>query len=289
MLKSMTGYGKAIAEYKGKTFTVEVKSLNSKFLDLALRLPNGMREKEMEVRAEIGKMLERGKIELSINTDNGNQKNVSINKELAKAYYDELCALKKELNIESGDILRTIITIPEVLGSAKSQTDEEEVKALTEAIYKAIVACDDFRKQEGTLTANEITLRINSIKSLLPEIEKLDAPRLENVRNKLRGNLSEIISRNNLDENRFEQELVFYIEKMDFTEEKIRLLAHLNYFLETMNDANSPGKKLNFISQEIGREVNTMGSKANDAEIQKLVVQMKDELEKIKEQLGNIL
>jgi uncharacterized protein (TIGR00255 family) len=289
MLKSMTGYGKAIAEYKGKTFTVEVKSLNSKFLDLALRLPNGMREKEMEVRAEIGKMLERGKIELSINTDNGNQKNVSINKDLAKAYYDELCALKKELNIESGDILRTIITIPEVLGSAKSQSDEEEVKALTEAIYKAIVACDDFRKQEGTLTANEITSRINSIKSLLPEVEKLDAPRLENVRNKLRGNLSDIISRNNLDENRFEQELVFYIEKMDFTEEKIRLLAHLNYFLETMNDANSPGKKLNFISQEIGREINTMGSKANDAEIQKLVVQMKDELEKIKEQLSNIL
>src|ERR1035437_2374051 len=193
MLKSMTGYGKAIADYKGKTFTVEVKSLNSKFLDLALRLPNGMKEKEMEVRAEIGKMLERGKIELSINTDNSNQKNVSINKELAKAYYDELCALKKELNIESGDILRTIITIPEVLGSAKSQTDEEEVKALTEAIYKAIAACDDFRKQEGALTANEITTRINSIKSLLPEIEKLDAPRLENIKNKLRGSLSDII------------------------------------------------------------------------------------------------
>lgn len=285
----MTGYGKATTDYKGKTFTVEVKSLNSKFLDLSLRLPNGMKEKEMEVRAEIGKMLERGKIELSINTDNGNQKNVSINKELAKAYYDELCALKKELNIESGDILRTIITIPEVLGSAKSQTDEEEVKTLTEAIYKAILACDDFRKQEGALTANEITTRINSIKSLLPEIEKLDAPRLENVKNKLRGSLSDIISKNNLDENRFEQELVFYIEKMDFTEEKIRLLAHLNYFLETMNDANSPGKKLNFISQEIGREINTMGSKANDADIQKLVVQMKDEMEKIKEQLGNIL
>jgi uncharacterized protein (TIGR00255 family) len=289
MLKSMTGYGKAVAEYKGKTFTIEVKSLNSKFLDLSLRLPNGMREKEMEVRAEIGKMLERGKIELSINTENGNQKNVSINRELAKAYYDELCSLKNELNIESGDILRTIITIPEVLGSAKSQTDEEEIKALTEAIYKAIIACDDFRKQEGNLTANEITSRIKSIKSLLPEVEKLDAPRLENVKNKLRGSLSEIISKNNLDENRFEQELVFYIEKMDFTEEKIRLSAHLNYFLETMKDTNSPGKKLNFISQEIGREINTMGSKANDAEIQKLVVQMKDELEKIKEQLGNIL
>ena len=289
MLKSMTGYGKATAEYNGKTFTVEVKSLNSKFLDLALRLPNGMREKEMEVRAEIGKMLERGKIELSINTDNGIHKNVSINKELAKAYYDELMSLKSELNIESGDILRTIITIPEVLGTAKTHADEEEIKTLCDAIYKAIVACDDFRKQEGELTANEIISRINSIKSMLPEIEKLDAPRLENIKNKLRGNLFDIISKNNLDENRFEQELVFYIERMDFTEEKIRLLAHLNYFLETMNDATSPGKKLNFISQEIGREINTMGSKANDAEIQKFVVQMKDELEKIKEQLGNIL
>ncbi len=289
MLKSMTGYGKAVAELNGKTYTVEVKSLNSKFLDLSLRLPSGMKEQEMEVRAEIGKLLERGKIDLAINTDNGMQKSVGINTELFKAYYEELSVLKDELNIEGGDIIRTILTIPEVLSSPKKEMDEEELKIFKAAIYKAIEDCNDFRIKEGLQTANEITLRIDSIKSLLIEVEKFDAPRIEYVKNKLRGSLTDIISKNNLDNNRFEQELVFYIERMDMTEEKIRLTTHLNYFIETMNDVASQGKKLGFISQEMGREINTLGSKANDAEIQKLVVQMKDELEKIKEQLSNIL
>ena len=289
MLKSMTGYGKAVAEYNGKTYTVEVKSLNSKFLDLSLRLPTGMKDQEMEVRAEIGKMLERGKIDLSVNTDNNMQKNTGVNKELFKAYYEELSTLKDELNFEAGDILRTIITLPDVLSAPKKELDEEELKVFKEAIYRAIEDCDKFRLQEGEQTAIEIRLRVESIKTLLSEVEKYDAPRIENVKNKLRGSLTDIINKNALDNNRFEQELVFYIEKMDMTEEKIRLTSHLNYFLETMKDVVSPGKKLGFISQEMGREINTLGSKANDAEIQKLVVQMKDELEKIKEQLSNIL
>ena len=289
MLKSMTGYGKAVAEINGKTYTIEVKSLNSKFLDLSLRLPNGLKEQEMEVRAEIGKLLERGKIELSINTDNGVQKSVGVNKELFKAYYKELSSLKDELNFEAGDILRTILTIPDVLSSPKKDMEEEELKAFKAAVYKAIEDCNNFRIQEGEQTANEIKLRIDSIKSLLKDVEKFDAPRIEYVKNKLKGSLTDIISKNSLDNNRFEQELIFYIERMDMTEEKIRLTSHLNYFLETIKDATSPGKKLGFISQEMGREINTLGSKANDAEIQKIVVQMKDELEKIKEQLSNIL
>jgi uncharacterized protein (TIGR00255 family) len=289
MLKSMTGYGKAVAEYNGKTYTIEVKSLNSKFLDLSLRLPNGLKEQEMEVRAEIGKLLERGKIDLSINTDNGLQKSVGVNKELFKAYYEELSCLKDELNFDAGDILRTILCIPDVLSSPKKEMDEEELKVFKAAIYKAIDDCNKFRMQEGEQTANEIRLRVDSIKSLLVDVEKFDAPRIEYVKTKLRGSLADIISKNFLDNNRFEQELVFYVERMDMTEEKIRLNSHLNYFLETMNDVISPGKKLGFISQEMGREINTLGSKANDAEIQKIVVQMKDELEKVKEQLSNIL
>ncbi|MEI6816768.1 MAG: YicC/YloC family endoribonuclease [Bacteroidota bacterium] len=289
MLKSMTGYGKAIAEYGGKTYTIEVKSLNSKFLDLSLRLPNGLREKELEIRSEITKRLERGKVEVSVNTDNGVQKSVHINNDLFKTYFEELSMLKTELNIEAGDIMRTIITIPDVLTSPRKETDENEMQALMDGVNAAITGCDNFRIQEGKQTATEIKLRIDSIRNLVGQVAILDAPRIENVKTRLRTNLLEIISKNNFDENRFEQELVFYIEKMDMTEEKIRLVAHLNYFDETMKDTVSIGKKLAFISQEIGREINTMGSKANDAEIQKLVVQMKDELEKIKEQLNNIL
>ncbi len=285
----MTGYGKAVAEYNGKTYTIEVKSLNSKFLDLSLRLPNGLKEHEIEVRTEIGKLLERGKIDLSINTDNGFHKSVGVNKDLFKAYYEELSGLKDELCFEAGDILRTILTIPDVLSSPKKEMSEEELKFFKAAIYKAIDDCNNFRIQEGEQTANEIRLRVDSIKSLLTDVEKFDAPRIENVKNKLKGSLLDIISKNNLDNNRFEQELIFYIERMDMTEEKIRLSSHLNYFLETMNDSMSPGKKLGFISQEMGREINTLGSKANDADIQKIVVQMKDELEKIKEQLSNVL
>ena len=179
--------------------------------------------------------------------------------------------------------------IADVLSSPKKEMDEEELKVFKAAIYKAIEDCNNFRIQEGEQTANEIRLRIDSIKSLLIDVEKFDAPRIEYVKNKLKGSLTDIISKNSLDNNRFEQELIFYIERMDMTEEKIRLTSHLNYFLETMNDVASPGKKLGFISQEMGREINTLGSKANDAEIQKIVVQMKDELEKIKEQLSNIL
>ena len=285
----MTGYGKATAEYNGKTYTVEVKTLNSKFLDLSLRLPSGMKEQEMEVRADITKILERGKIEVSVNTDNGAQKNIGVNKELFKSYYAELSSLGEELNFKSGDILRTILSIPEVLSSPKKELEDEEANVFKSAIHRAIEDCDKFRMQEGEETAKEIGMRVESIRTLLKEVEKYDAPRIEYVKAKLRGSLTDIISKNSLDNNRFEQELVFYIEKMDMTEEKIRLTSHLNYFLETMKDSAAPGKKLGFISQEMGREINTLGSKANDAEIQKIVVQMKDELEKIKEQLSNIL
>lgn len=290
-MKSMTGFGKATAEIPGKKVTVEVRSLNSKQLDLNLRLPYLYKEKELELRADISKQIERGKVDITIFTEaTQDALPVAINKTLAKTYYKELKALSDELDEVTPNILSLVVKMPDVMKAEREvvELDENEWKQIKATVDKAIDAFQKFRSDEGKTLSNEFTTRIGLIDNLLTEVVKMDASRVENIRSRIKNSLSEVIEKEKIDQNRFEQELVYYIEKLDITEEKLRLKTHIDYFLNTMKEAGS-GRKLGFISQEIGREINTIGSKANDATVQKLVVQMKDELEKIKEQLLNVL
>ncbi|HEX8515263.1 MAG TPA: YicC/YloC family endoribonuclease [Bacteroidia bacterium] len=290
-LKSMTGFGKAVSEIPGKKVTVEVRSLNSKQLDLNLRMPYFYKEKELELRTELGKQLERGKVDVNVYVESTQDiLPVALNKELAKSYYRELKNLSSELNENSSDLLGLVLKMPEVMKAERevAELDEEEWKQVKNVVDKAVAAFQKFRDDEGNTLLKEFTTRITIIEKLLAEVLALDAARVGNIKNRIRNNLSEIIDTDKIDQNRFEQELIYYIEKLDITEEKLRLKTHLDYFTATMTEAGA-GRKLGFISQEIGREINTIGSKANDAGIQKLVVQMKDELEKIKEQMLNVL
>ncbi|MBL0331149.1 MAG: YicC family protein [Bacteroidetes bacterium] len=287
----MTGFGKATAEIPGKKVTVEVRSLNSKQLDLNLRLPYLYKEKELELRAEISKQIERGKVDITIFTEaTQDSLPVAINKTLAKTYYKELKALSDELDEVTPNLLALVVKMPDVMKAEREvvELDEAEWKQIKATVDKAIDAFQKFRGDEGKTLANEFNTRIGLIDTLLAEVVKMDAFRVENIRTRIKNSLSEVIEKEKIDQNRFEQELVYYIEKLDITEEKLRLKTHIDYFLNTMKEPGS-GRKLGFISQEIGREINTIGSKANDASVQKLVVQMKDELEKIKEQLLNVL
>ena len=290
-MKSMTGFGKATAEIPGKKVTVEIRSLNSKQLDLNLRLPYLYKEKELELRAEISKQIERGKVDITIFTEaTQDSLPVAINKTLAKTYYKELKALSDELGENNPNLLAMVLKMPDVMKAEREvvELDEVEWKQIKATVDKAIEAFQKFRGDEGKTLSNEFTTRIGLIDNLLVEVVKMDAARVENIRSRIKNSLSEVIEKEKIDQNRFEQELVYYIEKLDITEEKLRLKTHIDYFLNTMNEPAS-GRKLGFISQEIGREINTIGSKANDASVQKQVVQMKDELEKIKEQLLNVL
>jgi uncharacterized protein (TIGR00255 family) len=290
-LKSMTGFGKAVKEIPGKKVTVEIRSLNSKQLDLNLRMPYFYKEKELELRTEIGKQLERGKVDVSVYAESTQEiMPVALNKELAKTYYRELKALSSELNENSNDLLGLVLKMPEVMKAERevAELDEEEWKQVKEVVDQAIVAFQKFRDDEGNTLLKEFNTRIGIIDRLLAEVLALDSARVTNIKNRIRNNISEVIDNDKIDQNRFEQELIYYIEKLDITEEKLRLKTHLDYFVSTMQEP-AAGRKLGFISQEIGREINTIGSKANDAGIQKLVVQMKDELEKIKEQMLNVL
>lgn len=290
-MKSMTGFGKAVNEFSAKKITVEIRSLNSKQLDLNLRMSYIYKEKELELRADIGKQIERGKVDVSIYTESLQEEMpVSLNKELAKTYYKELKSLSTELNENNNDLLSLVIKMPDVMKAEREvqELDETEWTQVKMTVNKAIEAFQKFRDDEGKTLAKEFESRIAIIGSLLLEIVKLDALRIQNIKERIRTNLAEAIDADKIDVNRFEQELIYYIEKLDITEEKLRLKTHLDYFISTVNEPSS-GRKLGFISQEIGREINTIGSKANDAGIQKLVVQMKDELEKIKEQMLNVL
>lgn len=292
MVKSMTGFGNASNDISGTAVTVEIKSLNSKFLEMALRLPSMYRDKELELRAELGKLIERGKVDVSINIGNGASdisRKSNINKEIFKAYYEELKLLRDELNISDQLILETVIKLPQVLGNDKTEGDEEQWKAINVLLKEAVEKFNSFREQEGKVIEVELTLRINNILKLLIEAEKFEKGRIENIRERLHKNIAEIKEATNIDENRFEQELIFYVEKFDITEEKLRLRSHCNYFIESLKSKEANGKKLGFITQELGREINTLGSKANDASMQRAVVEMKDELEKLKEQLANVL
>lgn len=286
-MKSMTGFGKATGELTGKKITVEIRSLNSKQLDVSLRVPSLYREKETELRSELSKQIERGKIDFSIYSEfTSDSVDLNINKQLAKVYFKELKQLSVELNETSPDFLSLIMKMPDVLKSERQVLVEAEWMQVKKVADSAIKNFQKFRDDEGAVLKSEFTNRITIITKLLNEIIKLDEQRIPHIREKLKKSVNEL--KEKVDQNRFEQELIYYIEKLDISEEKLRLKTHLDYFSKTM-DEPSCGRKLGFITQEIGREINTIGSKANNAEIQKLVVQMKDELEKIKEQSLNIL
>jgi uncharacterized protein (TIGR00255 family) len=288
-LQSMTGFGKANRENEKLTITVEVKSLNSKGFDLSIRLPFFFKEKEMELRNELQKTLERGKVELYVTTEyKQNQSGIKINTELAKEYHQQLQVLSSALKEQQVNLFAEVLKMPDVIKTDKKELNEEDWKLVKETIFEAIQSMQQFRKDEGKSIAKDFNSQINSISKKLDEVKLHDTERIEGIKNRIKNNMLDVVSKNAFDENRFEQELIYYIEKIDINEEKVRLATHCNYFLSTMNEP-ACGRKLNFIAQEIGREINTIGSKANDARIQRLVVEMKDELEKIKEQTNNVL
>ncbi|MBC8321182.1 MAG: YicC family protein [Bacteroidetes bacterium] len=291
MIKSMTGYGKHVADSENRKVTVEIRALNSKQLDLNLRLPQLMKEREIEIRKQIGVVLQRGKIDVSIEIEQNSLELKSvINIDLAKHYYAELKMLSEAINQENfNDYLSIILKMPEVLVEKESNVNDEELDSVTECLNYALIAIDQFRTNEGTVLAEDIGIRISNILNHLTEVDKYENQRIINIKNRIAGNISKFWQDPSTDNNRFEQEIIYYIEKLDITEEKVRLKNNCDYFLENLNNDESSGKKLGFIAQEIGREINTLGSKANDSDLQRIVVLMKDELEKIKEQLFNIL
>jgi uncharacterized protein (TIGR00255 family) len=291
MIKSMTGYGKAIAETPHKKITIEIKSLNSKQLDLNLKLPWLYKEKEPEIRNLISQKLDRGKIDLSIYFDMHDEEvTTAINKSAVKSYYRQFEDIASELKIKLDDqIFTAIMKLPDTLKTDKLEIPEEEWNMAKSKISESINMLDLYRIEEGNSILADLKKCIGNILSMLRSVETFEEGRIKKVRERLISLLDEYVGRENIDKNRFEQELIFYLEKFDINEEKVRLKTHCDYFLETISTPAPNGKILNFITQEIGREINTIGSKANDASIQKLVVMMKDDLEKIKEQTMNIL
>jgi uncharacterized protein (TIGR00255 family) len=291
MTYSMTGFGKAVCELPNKKVSIEIKSLNSKQLDLNTRIAGVYREKELILRNEISTRLVRGKIDLSIFVESGVSDRVTqINRQSIEEYHRQLLPIAQSLGVaDRSDFLRVIMSLPDTVKTEQAEPDETEWELVMEAFQKAIANIEEFRRQEGAVLENEINQRIHNIRDLLAQVEPLEKERINKIRTRLHDSLQELAGKLQVDENRFEQELIFYLEKLDITEEKVRLANHLDYFNETMGDKEPAGKKLGFITQEIGREINTLGSKANDAVIQRLVIQMKDELEKIKEQSLNLL
>jgi uncharacterized protein (TIGR00255 family) len=287
----MTGYGKSIAETPQKKITVEIRSLNSKQLDLNTKVPWLYKEKELEIRNIISQLLERGKIDFSIYFDILEDEGIPvINKTIVKSYFRQLRELASEIEINIDDqIMPIIMRLPDSLKTEKLEVPEDEWKTVKERIMESVNVLDLYRAEEGKSIEADLRKRVSGILESLAEVEKFEPGRIDKVREKLWTILSENNGTENIDKNRFEQELIFYLEKFDINEEKVRLKKHCEYFLETIDTPSPNGKVLSFITQEIGREINTLGSKANDASIQKLVVRMKDELEKIKEQANNIL
>lgn len=290
MIKSMTGYGKADCELKDKKVTIEIKSLNSKNLDIYTKIPGIYREKELEIRNIVSKKLQRGKVEFILYYETADDnKATSINSSVVKNYYTQLKSIADDLDIQTSEqLLQMAIRLPDTLNVEREKINEEDWVIIKETVIKALDQLDEFRTQEGKYLKEDIEKRIKIIDENKMAVTPFEIQRTEKVKSKLEENLANLKDQD-FDKNRLEQELIYYLEKFDITEEKVRLSNHCNYFLEMLNDSESNGKKLGFISQEIGREINTIGSKANDSDIQKLVVLMKDELEKIKEQMLNIL
>jgi uncharacterized protein (TIGR00255 family) len=292
MIKSMTGFGQAVVNSESMTVAVEVKSLNSKFLDLSLRLPRKFSEKELEVRSWVADRLERGKISLNVDYQPTAKQEAAqrYNEELFTNYYYELKKLANKVGANHDVLFQLALTSPDVvISNSKEELDPAEWEKVKQLIEEAINKFEQFRLAEGKALEVKLTEYIEMIRKELIEVELLDPKRIEKIRSKIKGSVTDFFGSEGFDTNRLEQEIIFYIEKLDIHEERVRLKTHLDYFLKVLHDKQSNGKKLGFISQEIGREINTIGSKANDAEMQKHVVMMKEELEKIKEQLNNIL
>jgi uncharacterized protein (TIGR00255 family) len=282
----MTGFGKASLQLPTKKITVEIKSLNSKGLDLNTRMPSVFREMELGLRNQISQRLERGKVDFSLYVEvTGEETTSKINVPIVKGYINQMKAVIP--TADETELMKMAVRMPDALKTERDEIDENEWKQIQIVIDEALENIANFRKDEGASLEKEFQLRIANINNLMNEAVSYDAERVETVKTRLRTALDEL--KVNVDENRFEQELIFYLEKYDITEEKVRLGNHLNYFLETLNGTEANGRKLGFITQEMGREINTMGSKSNHSEMQKLVVMMKDELEKIKEQVLNVL
>jgi uncharacterized protein (TIGR00255 family) len=288
MVLSMTGFGKSTGTFNNKKLSIEIRTLNSKSLDLNFRLPNIYRELEATFRNIIALQLERGKIDFILTLEGtGDTQNYIINKDLAATYYHDLKALNAIINGKTEDYLSLILRMPDIFVNDKQEINVEEKEWIFSLTADACAKVNDFRKQEGRALHDEFTNRINDIQHLLEQVPQYEQQRVDNIKERLRRGLEEFAG-TKYDENRLEQELIFYIEKLDISEEKMRLGNHLNYFLDTL-EVEASGKKLGFISQEIGREINTLGSKCNHVAMQKLVVEMKDNLEKIKEQILNTL
>ncbi|WP_345213131.1 YicC/YloC family endoribonuclease [Mucilaginibacter gynuensis] len=291
MIKSMTGYGIASFDSGSTKYTVEIKSLNSKFLELSLRLPKLFSDKEFQLRNDCSKQIDRGKVNLSINVEQSGSavRAAGIDNDLLKHYYNQLKNVSAELGEPSGNLLQLALGLPEVVKYNEETVSEDEWKQVEKTFQQALAAFQKFRQDEGDVLEKDVRYRIEVILNNLKAVEVEEPKRVPLIRERLNQFLNDAVAREAIDQNRFEQELIYYIDKLDITEEKIRLKTHCEYFLETLKNQDANGKKLGFITQEIGREINTLGSKANDAAIQKLVVGMKEELEKIKEQLLNVL
>lgn len=286
MIQSMTGFGKASLQLQTKKVTVEIKSLNSKTLDLNTRMPSVYREMELKLRNQLSTRLERGKIDFSLFIEiTGEETSTKLNVPIVKGYINQM----KDVipNSDLTELMKMAVRMPDALKTERDEIDENEWKQIQTVIDQAIINIENFRKDEGVALEKEFLLRIGNILAQMNEALNFDKDRIETIKTRLNTALEEL--KINVDQNRFEQELIFYIEKYDITEEKVRLENHLNYFIETLAGTEANGRKLGFITQEMGREINTMGSKANHSDMQKLVVMMKDELEKIKEQVLNVL
>ncbi len=285
MIQSMTGYGKSVLQFPTKKISLEIKSLNSKNLDLNARMPSVYREKELHIRKLIASHLVRGKVDFSLYIEvTGEETSSKVNTPVVKTYIEQL---KGIVDGDDTELLKMAVRFPDALSTERDDIDADEWKQIEDGIKVTLEKIKNYRLEEGKALENDFNNRVKNITDLLEQVIAIDPERIEKVRERLRKGIADL--KEKVDENRFEQELVYYIEKYDITEEKVRLHNHLEYFVKSLNSTDSNGKKLGFIGQEIGREINTIGSKANYAPMQKLVVQMKDELEKIKEQLLNVL
>lgn len=291
MILSMTGFGRSELETGQKKICIEIRALNSKQMDIILKLPSILKDKESDIRNEISKALIRGKVDVYISYEgNEEERGVAINKSIFKDYYNQILALSTELGIPTGDdIVNTILRLPDTLKMDKAIITDEEWALILEGVVKAIQEVRQFRIQEGKCLKDDLLKRLSAIESLSEAIIPFEKTRLEKISTRIKENLEELVGWDKVDKNRFEQELLYFIEKFDINEEKVRLNNHCKYFRDIVENEDLAGRKLGFIAQELGREINTIGSKANDSTIQQMVVQMKDELEKIKEQINNIL
>ena len=286
----MTGYGKAEGPVGTRKFTVEIRALNSKQLDLNLRMPSMYKEKEMGMRRFLNSALVRGKVDMTIYYESdGAEKKVQVNKSLMASYAEDLKEVAENIGQEQVDYMSLMIRIPEVLRTEREELDENEWKDIYALIKVAVANLQEYRATEGKATEEDFRARIASIEALYEELEGPITQRIQNVKDRIKANLEEFVDQDKIDNNRFEQELIYFLEKLDISEERQRLKSNCDYFKEVLETGEAQGKKLGFISQEIGREINTMGSKANDSDVQRIVVKMKDELEKIKEQVLNVL